>query len=135
MTNWRGGVYDKYRELCLQAATQDQIFSGFKGNPLYKPILEHVSYHQGLQYLNRIKSSSSEVYTEENFNNNEFSIKSKQLLKLLNKCKFSVSSDETRHYLSGIFLHQTEVEDKNYQPTKVQKATTILSNRCFVSNG
>jgi len=68
MTNWRGGVYDKYRELCLQAATQDQIFSGFKGNPLYKPILEHVSYHQGLQYLNRIKSSSSEVYTEENFN-------------------------------------------------------------------
>ena len=41
-------------------------------------------------------------------------IKSKQLLKLLNKCKFSVSNDETRHYLSGIYLHQTEVEDKNY---------------------
>ena len=43
---------------------------------------------------------------------NEFSIKSKQLLKLLNKCKFSVSNDETRHYLSGIFLHQTQIEDK-----------------------
>ena len=52
--------------------------------------------------------------TEENFNENEFSIKSKQLLKLLNKCKFSVSNDETRHYLSGIYFHQTEVEDKNY---------------------
>ena len=52
--------------------------------------------------------------TDENFNENEFIIKSKQLLKLLNKCKFSVSNDETRHYLSGIYLHQTEVEDKNY---------------------
>jgi len=52
--------------------------------------------------------------TEENFNQNEFIIKSKQLLKLLNKCKFSVSNDETRHYLSGIYFHQTEVEEKNY---------------------
>jgi DNA polymerase-3 subunit beta len=50
--------------------------------------------------------------TDENFNENEFSIKSKKLLKLLNKCKFSVSNDETRHYLSGIFFHQTEIEDK-----------------------
>ena len=30
------------------------------------------------------------------------------------KCKFSVSNDETRHYLSGIYFHQTEVEEKNY---------------------
>ena len=52
--------------------------------------------------------------TDENFNQNEFIIKSKKLLKLLNKCKFSVSNDETRHYLSGIYFHQTEVEDKNY---------------------
>ena len=52
--------------------------------------------------------------TDENFNQNEFSIKSKQLLKLLNKCKFSVSNDETRHYLSGIFLHQTQIEEKNF---------------------
>jgi len=50
--------------------------------------------------------------TNENFNQNEFFIKSKQLLKLLNKCKFSVSNDETRHYLSGIFFHQTQIEDK-----------------------
>ena len=59
-------------------------------------------------------SSSEFPLTDENFSNNEFSIKSKQLLKLLNKCKFSVSSDETRHYLSGIYFHQSEIEDKNY---------------------
>ena len=52
--------------------------------------------------------------TDENFNQNEFSIKSKQLLKLLNKCKFSISNDETRHYLSGVFFHQTQVEGKNF---------------------
>jgi len=52
--------------------------------------------------------------TDENFDENEFIINSKQFLKLLNNCKFSVSNDETRHYLSGIYLHQTEVEDKIY---------------------
>ncbi len=52
--------------------------------------------------------------TNENFNENVFILNSKKLLKLLNKCKFSVSNDETRHYLSGIYLHQTEVDDKNY---------------------
>ena len=52
--------------------------------------------------------------TDENFDQNEFIINSKHFLKLLNKCKFSVSNDETRHYLSGIYFHQTEFEDKVY---------------------
>ena len=51
---------------------------------------------------------------DENFNKNEFLINSKNLLKLLNKCKFSISNDETRHYLSGIFFHQTQIEDKYF---------------------
>ncbi len=63
--------------------------------------------------LNCISAAEFPV-TDENFNENEFSIKSKQLLKLLNKCKFSISNDETRHYLSGIYLHTNEIEDKNY---------------------
>ena len=63
--------------------------------------------------LNCLSASEFPV-TEENFTSNGFTMKSKELLKLLNKCKFSISNDETRHYLSGIYLHQTEVEDKNY---------------------
>tara|TARA_Y100001970_G_scaffold290217_1_gene423079 strand:- start:527 stop:1639 length:1113 start_codon:yes stop_codon:yes gene_type:complete len=59
-------------------------------------------------------SASDFPLTDENFNQNEFSMKSKYLLKLLNKCKFSLSNDETRHYLSGIYFHQTEVDDKFY---------------------
>ena len=62
-------------------------------------------------HLNCINASEFPV-TDENFNKNEFLINSKLLLKLLNKCKFSVSNDETRHYLSGIFFHQTQAEDK-----------------------
>ena len=59
-------------------------------------------------------SPSEFPLTDENFNENEFTINSKIFLKLLNKCKFSVSNDETRHYLSGIFFHQTQIEDKYY---------------------
>ena len=73
----------------------------------------HLESEKSIFNLNCIDASEFPL-TDENFNQNEFSLKSKQLLKLLNKCKFSVSNDETRHYLSGIYFHQTEVEDKNY---------------------
>ena len=63
--------------------------------------------------LNCISASEFPI-TDENFDENQFSINSKHLLKILNKCKFSISNDETRHYLSGIYFHQTEVEDKIY---------------------
>ena len=72
-----------------------------------------VESEKSLFNLNCINASEFPL-TDENFTQNEFVIKSKQLLKLLNKCKFSISNDETRHYLSGIYLHQTEVEDKIY---------------------
>tara|TARA_B100000941_G_C28498364_1_gene552423 strand:- start:1029 stop:2141 length:1113 start_codon:yes stop_codon:yes gene_type:complete len=52
--------------------------------------------------------------TNENFHDNEFYINSKELLKLLNKCKFSISTDETRHYLSGIFIHKTVINEQSY---------------------
>ena len=63
--------------------------------------------------LNCISASDFPI-TEENFDGEVLKIKSKKLFKLLNKCKFSVSNDETRHYLSGIYFHQTEVDEKNY---------------------
>ena len=73
----------------------------------------HLESEKSVFNLNCISASEFPL-TDENFNQNEFSIKSKNLLKLLNKCKFSVSNDETRHYLSGIYFHQTEFENKNY---------------------
>ena len=73
----------------------------------------HLESDKSIFNLNCISASEFPV-TEEDFNQDEFVIKSKNLLKLLNKCKFSISNDETRHYLSGIYIHKTEFEDKNY---------------------
>jgi len=73
----------------------------------------HLESEKSVFNLNCLSPSEFPV-TEENFNHNEFVVKSKQFLKLLNKCKFSVSNDETRHYLSGIFLHQTQLEEKTF---------------------
>ena len=73
----------------------------------------HLESEKSIFNLNCLSPSEFPL-TDENFNQKEFIIKSRQLLKLLNKCKFSVSNDETRHYLSGIYLHQTEVDEKNY---------------------
>ena len=73
----------------------------------------HLESEKSIFNLNCISPTEFPL-TDENFSQNEFVIKSKKLLKLLNKCKFSVSNDETRHYLSGIYFHQTEVEDKNF---------------------
>ena len=73
----------------------------------------HLESEKSVFNLNCISATEFPL-TNENFQQNEFSINSKKLLKLLNKCKFSISNDETRHYLSGVFFHQTQSEDKIY---------------------
>ena len=78
--------------------------------------------------LNCINASEFPL-TDENFNKNEFVINSKHFLKLLNKCKFSISNDETRHYLTGIFFHQTKIEDKIFLT-----AAATDSHRMSISN-
>jgi len=52
--------------------------------------------------------------SEENDIQNNFEISSEKLLKLLNKTKISISNDETRHYLNGIYLHKTTLENKSF---------------------
>ena len=41
-----------------------------------------------------------------------FKVSSQKLLRLLNKTKISISNDETRHYLNGIYLHKIKLENK-----------------------
>lgn len=50
----------------------------------------------------------------DDFNSNEIILDKFKLLSLLNKTKISISSDDTRHYLNGIFLHTTNLQDKSY---------------------
>lgn len=48
----------------------------------------------------------------ENITSN-FKISKRDLLKLLDKAKFAISTEETRYYLNGIYLHDTEHNGKN----------------------
>ena len=52
--------------------------------------------------------------SEEDNNQKSFEISSEKLLKLLNKTKISISNDETRHYLNGIYLHKVNIENKPF---------------------
>jgi len=50
----------------------------------------------------------------ENFSTEEIILNKNSFLSLLNKVKISISSDDTRHYLNGIFFHITESKEKKY---------------------
>jgi len=52
--------------------------------------------------------------SEEKINEKDFEISSQKLLKLLNKTKISISNDETRHYLNGIYIHKIHIENKTF---------------------
>ena len=45
---------------------------------------------------------------DDKFQNEKIDIDKKKFLSLLNKTKISISNDDTRHYLNGIYLHATE---------------------------
>ncbi len=50
----------------------------------------------------------------ENFDEDEIELNKTNFLSLLNKVKISISNDDTRHYLNGIFFHILESGEKNY---------------------
>ena len=63
----------------------------------------------------------------EEIKSNPFQIEASKLLTLLNKTKISMSNDDTRHYLNGIFMHIT-ASNKNSYLTGVATDTHRLSS-------
>jgi len=59
-------------------------------------------------------SSDNFPLSNEDIEQKSFEIPSQKMLKLLNKTKISISNDETRHYLNGIYLHKTNIENKSF---------------------
>ncbi len=49
--------YQDYLNVCREAVKSEKTFKNFKNHPDYRGVLEHVSYKQGLDYLNEIKMS------------------------------------------------------------------------------
>jgi hypothetical protein len=66
--------YDAYKNICLQASVDDNIFATFKQNAEYTVILEHTSKEQGQEYLNYVlgkKNLSLDDKTIEVFKGND----------------------------------------------------------------
>tara|TARA_Y100000590_G_scaffold447112_1_gene581820 strand:- start:6 stop:1121 length:1116 start_codon:yes stop_codon:yes gene_type:complete len=60
-----------------------------------------------------IPSDSFPLFDEDTDQKN-FEIPPQKLLRLLNKTKISISNDETRHYLNGIYIHKIISENKSF---------------------
>ena len=48
------------------------------------------------------------------FEGKEIVLNNNRFLKLLNKTRISISNDDTRHYLNGVYLHITEAHGRNF---------------------
>ena len=59
-------------------------------------------------------SSDTFPLSDEDVQQKNFEVSSQSLLKLLNKTKISISNDETRHYLNGIYMHKTNLNNKSF---------------------
>ena len=64
-----------------------------------------------------------------------FEVASQKLLKLLNKTKISISNDETRHYLNGIYLHKIKLENKSLLSAVATDSHRLSSSSLEINSG
>jgi DNA polymerase-3 subunit beta len=72
-------------------------------------------------------------FTDE-FEGSEFSLDNNRFLKLLNKTRISISNDDTRHYLNGIFLHLTEAHGRNFLTGVATDSHRLSSSSVEIDN-
>ncbi len=68
------------------------------------------------------------------FEGNEISLNNNRFLKLLNKTRISISNDDTRHYLNGIFLHLTETNNRNFLTGVATDSHRLSSSSLEIEN-
>jgi len=69
------------------------------------------------------------------FENNEISFNKSKFLTLLNKTKISISNDDTRHYLNGIYLHTTESQNRTYLTGVATDSHRLSSSSIEIDTG
>lgn len=62
---------DAYPALCLQASRDERVFAGFRSNPVYNAILEHVTEEQGRQYLEIVAADGKLLAAMSRFRSND----------------------------------------------------------------
>ena len=68
------------------------------------------------------------------FEGHEINLNSNKLLKLLNKTKISISNDDTRHYLNGVYIHVTETQGRNFLTGVATDSHRLSSSSLEVEN-
>ena len=64
------------------------------------------------------------------FESTEIQVVGKKFLKLINKTRISISNDDTRHYLNGVYLHIAQANNRNFL-TGVATDSHRLSSSSF----
>ena len=64
----------------------------------------------------------------------ELSLNKERFLKLLNKTKISISNDDTRHYLNGVFMHLTESNGRNFLTGVATDSHRLSSSSLEIDN-
>ena len=70
----------------------------------------------------------------DDFKSNGINLDRKNFLSLLNKTKISMSNDETRHYLNGIYIHSTVSNKKSYLTGVATDSHRLSSSSIPVEN-
>ena len=70
----------------------------------------------------------------DNFDGQEIELENSKFLKLLNKTRISISNDDTRHYLNGIFLHLTEANGRNFLTGVATDSHRLSSSSLEITN-
>ena len=71
---------------------------------------------------------------EDKFESEKIDIDKNFFLSLLNKTKISISSDDTRHYLNGIYLHATESNNNTFLTGVATDSHRLSSSSINVQN-
>ena len=68
------------------------------------------------------------------FEGQEILLNNKKFLKLLNKTRISISNDDTRHYLNGVFLHLTEAHGRHFLTGVATDSHRLSSSSLEINN-
>ena len=71
----------------------------------------------------------------DDFESGDISFNSSKFLSLLNKTKISISNDDTRHYLNGIYLHLTESKNRTYLTGVATDSHRLSSSSIEIDKG
>ena len=70
----------------------------------------------------------------DDFEGSEIGLDNGKFLKLLNKTKISISNDDTRHYLNGVYLHLTEAHGRNFLTGVATDSHRLSSSSLEIQN-